>query len=85
MTQLDLCIRGANVVDGTGAPMRRADVGIKDGRITSIGEHLGGATETLDADGLVLAPVSSIRTRITTRSSAGIRRPRLRTCTALRP
>jgi N-acyl-D-aspartate/D-glutamate deacylase len=36
--------------------MRRADVGIKDGRITSIGEHLGGATETLDADRLVLAP-----------------------------
>jgi N-acyl-D-aspartate/D-glutamate deacylase len=56
VTQLDLCIRGANVVDGTGAPMRRTDVGIQDGRIVALDENSGAATETIDADGLVLAP-----------------------------
>ncbi|WP_067449975.1 N-acyl-D-amino-acid deacylase family protein [Actinomadura macra] len=48
-------IRGATVVDGTGAPGRVADVAISGGRIAEIGHGLSGA-ETLDADGLVLAP-----------------------------
>ncbi len=56
MTQIDLWIRGARVVDGTGAPERRADVGIGGGRIVEIGERHGPSEETLDADGLVLAP-----------------------------
>jgi N-acyl-D-aspartate/D-glutamate deacylase len=56
MSRPDLCIRGANVVDGTGAAMRRADVCIKDGRITSIDESPGEAVKTIDADGLVLSP-----------------------------
>jgi N-acyl-D-aspartate/D-glutamate deacylase len=45
------------VVDGTGAPGRRADVGIDDGRITIIGD-LSAATSvrTIDATGLVVAP-----------------------------
>ncbi|TMQ92650.1 D-aminoacylase [Actinomadura soli] len=48
-------IRGATVVDGTGAPGRVADVTIAEGRITEIGDGLSGAT-AIDADGLVLAP-----------------------------
>ena len=56
MTQLDLCIRGAQVVDGTGAPAFRADVGVKDGRIAFVGERAEEANETIDADGLVLTP-----------------------------
>ncbi|GAA4239617.1 D-aminoacylase [Actinomadura meridiana] len=48
-------IRGATVVDGTGAPGRVADVTIGEGRITEIGQHLTGTT-TIDADGLVLSP-----------------------------
>ncbi|MFI0366227.1 amidohydrolase family protein [Actinomadura sp. 1N219] len=48
-------IRGATVVDGTGAPGRVADVTIGEGRITEIGDGLSGTT-VIDADGLVLAP-----------------------------
>ena len=47
-----LVIRGATVVDGTGAPARRADVGIADGKIVPPGP----AARTIDAEGLVLAP-----------------------------
>jgi len=53
---LDCVIRGGTVVDGTGAPARRADVGIRDGRIVAVGEVTEEARETIDADGLVVAP-----------------------------
>ncbi|MFM8971374.1 MAG: amidohydrolase family protein, partial [Actinomycetota bacterium] len=56
MSDADLLIRGATVVDGTGAPARRADVAVRDGRIVAVGDHEGTATRTLDADGLVVAP-----------------------------
>jgi N-acyl-D-aspartate/D-glutamate deacylase len=48
-------IRGGTVVDGTGAPRRRADVSIEGGRIAEIGDHLHGDVE-LDAAGHVVAP-----------------------------
>ena len=51
----DLVIRGGTVIDGTGAPGMRADVAIDDGRITEVGEGLGGERE-LDATGHVVAP-----------------------------
>jgi N-acyl-D-aspartate/D-glutamate deacylase len=60
---LDYAITGGTVVDGTGAPAARADVGIKDGRIVEIvpaGGEPGGLSDTaavsFDADGLVVAP-----------------------------
>ena len=43
------------MIDGTGAPARRADVGITDGRITAIGE-VGAARRSIDVDGQVVAP-----------------------------
>jgi N-acyl-D-aspartate/D-glutamate deacylase len=43
-------------VDGTGAPGRRADVGIREGRIVAVGEIDEDAAETFDADGLVVTP-----------------------------
>ena len=48
-------IRGGFVVDGTGAPGRVGDVGIRDGRIVPADEVEPGAT-VVDATGLVVAP-----------------------------
>ncbi|MFC9625377.1 amidohydrolase family protein [Streptomyces sp. NPDC056930] len=58
---MDLVIRNAHVVDGTGTPAHRADVAIGDGRIVEIHpEHAPGprptGRRTLDADGLALSP-----------------------------
>ncbi|WP_323187853.1 N-acyl-D-amino-acid deacylase family protein [Streptomyces sp. NBC_01264] len=56
---LDHLIKGATVVDGTGAPARVADVGIRDGRIAVIAEPgtvTEPATTSEDAQGLVLTP-----------------------------
>jgi N-acyl-D-aspartate/D-glutamate deacylase len=53
---LDCVIKGGSVVDGTGAPARQADVGVRDGRIVEIGSINEDATETIDAGGLVVAP-----------------------------
>src|SRR5262245_60312996 len=57
----DLLIRGGTLVDGTGAPARRADVAISDGRVTEVGTAEtptvdGPARRTLDADGLLVTP-----------------------------
>jgi len=54
---LDLVIRNARIVDGTGTPAFMGDLGVADGRIRSIGPSAGQTAErVLDADGLVLAP-----------------------------
>jgi N-acyl-D-aspartate/D-glutamate deacylase len=53
---LDLAITGGTVIDGTGSPGVRADVGIRDGRIVAIGEITDTATETIDATGLFVCP-----------------------------
>lgn len=57
---MDLVIRDARVVDGSGAPSYRADVGVTDGRITEIRREGDGprptGARTLDADGLALSP-----------------------------
>jgi N-acyl-D-amino-acid deacylase len=57
MSDFDLLIRGGDVVDGTGAPARRADVALRGGRIAAVGEGLARRAErVLDADGQVVAP-----------------------------
>lgn len=53
---LDLVIRGGIVIDGTGAPGVRADVGVRDGRIVVIGDVTEQAAKTIDADGRVVTP-----------------------------
>lgn len=53
----DVIIRGGEVIDGTGAPRRRADVGLRDDSIAAIGDLAGkSAATTLDARGQVVAP-----------------------------
>lgn len=51
----DVVIRGGEVVDGTGAPRRTADVAIQDGYIAEIGT-VGAARRTIDADGALVTP-----------------------------
>lgn len=53
----DTLIRGGMLVDGTGAPARRADLALAGGRIAAMGEDLDGtAARVIDADGRVVAP-----------------------------
>ena len=52
----DLVIRGAMVADGVGNPLLRADVAVAGERIAEVGDVTESAKETIDADGLVLAP-----------------------------
>ena len=52
----DLIIKGGTLVDGTGAAARAADVAVDSGRITEVGTVEGGATRTIDADGLLVTP-----------------------------
>ena len=53
---MDLVLRGAQVIDGTGSPAREAAVGIEAGRIAAVGEVPGDGAAEVDLAGLVLAP-----------------------------
>lgn len=58
---LDVIMTGGTVIDGTGAPGRRTDVGIAGGRIVALGDLAGrtgqvAAADRIDATGLIVAP-----------------------------
>ena len=53
----DVLIRGGRIVDGTGNPWFRGDVGIRDGRIEAVGQLEGAnADQVIDAGNMVVAP-----------------------------
>ncbi|HHV78235.1 MAG TPA: hypothetical protein GXX40_01240 [Firmicutes bacterium] len=53
----DMLITGGELLDGTGQPSFRSDVGIKDSKIAAIGNLSGKLpAERLDASGLIVAP-----------------------------
>src|SRR3954467_5600689 len=53
---LDLLFRGTQLIDGSGAPARTADVGIRKGKIVAVGTIHEPANRTVDAGGLALMP-----------------------------
>jgi N-acyl-D-amino-acid deacylase len=52
----DLVVKNGTVIDGSGLPGYRADVGVRRGRIAAIGRIRERAREVIDADGHVVAP-----------------------------
>ena len=56
-TDFDVIIRGGEIIDGTGAPRTRADVGIRGDTIAAIGDLARASAKTiLDAKGHVVTP-----------------------------
>jgi N-acyl-D-aspartate/D-glutamate deacylase len=52
----DLVIRGGLLIDGTGAPARQADLGLKDGRVAAVGQINGSGREEIDARDQLVTP-----------------------------
>src|SRR5678815_4918256 len=56
MSDFDVLIRNASVIDGTRAPRFYGDIGIAGGRIAQVGRVKGRARVELDGSGKVAAP-----------------------------
>ena len=54
--EYEIIIRNSRVIDGTGNPWYKADIGIKDARIHDIGKINGDAKREIDASGLIVSP-----------------------------
>jgi N-acyl-D-amino-acid deacylase len=53
---LDTLIRGATIVDGSGAPRFNGDIGIRNGKIAAVGRVTDGARRIIDASGAIVTP-----------------------------
>ena len=53
---LDLIVKNGTVIDGSGLPRYRADVGVQGGRIVEIGRIRAPAERAIDAEGMIVAP-----------------------------
>jgi len=56
MAEFDSVIRGGNVADGLGGPLREADVAVKGGKVAAVGKVAGKGSEEIDAKGLLVTP-----------------------------
>ena len=56
MTVCDISIVNGSIVDGTGNPRWKGNVGIKDGRVVSLGQAVEEARQTIDAQGKIVSP-----------------------------
>jgi len=52
----DLIVKNGTVIDGSGLPRFRGDVGVRHGKIVEIGRIRAQAREVIDAEGMVVAP-----------------------------
>lgn len=67
----DYLIKNGQLIDGTGSPARRADVGITDGKIAAIGDLSAAQAGTvIDAQGRPSLPALSTSTAMPTRHSS---------------
>jgi len=55
-SSFDLVIKGGLVVDGTGNPWLRKDIGITNGKITGLGHITEDSGKTMDATGMIVSP-----------------------------
>ena len=55
-SSFNLVIKGGLVVDGTGNPWLRKDIGITNGKITRLGHITEDSGETIDATGMIVSP-----------------------------
>ena len=56
MTEFDLVVRGGQLIDGTGAEARTADVAVQEGKIVEIGQVAGKGKQEIPADGAIVTP-----------------------------
>jgi N-acyl-D-amino-acid deacylase len=54
--KIDLLIKNASVIDGSGSPPTQADIAIKDGKILAVGTITDPAADTIDAENLTVTP-----------------------------
>ena len=54
---LDLLVKNGKIIDGTGNPWFKADLGVKEGKIAAIGQNLRYEARTvINAEGLAVSP-----------------------------
>ena len=56
MSEFDVLIENAHIVDGSGKALYKGSIGVKGGKIAALGEVSGDAVKTVDAAGLIASP-----------------------------
>jgi len=56
MTEFDVLIENARIVDGSGKPPYKGSIGVRGGRVVELGDVKGDAVSAIDATGLIASP-----------------------------